>query len=274
MAENYKLKPGINICTNDEYHGDKNYLSSTNLKHLLKDPAEFKRICIDLEKDEVPKSRQNAYDEGSYAHSLILEPEMVEKEYAFFTGFRKHGNDWEAFKNANKGKIILSKPQKHRVESWVESYKGRKIAVDLVKGGEAELSLTGQLNDVNIKVRADYINVDKGYIADVKTTAYSTDVDSFKYVVSQLSYGLSGALYTKMFSQHYGKPFDFYFIVLGKKDGMCEVFKLSEESLQEGYIQINNALKVYKECKKSGIWKSGKDSKAFISDDDYEVLYV
>ena len=270
----FKLKPGINICTNDEYHGDKDYLSSTNLKHLLKDPSEFKRICIDKEIEEVPKSRQNAYDEGSYAHSLILEPDMVEKEYAFFTGFRKAGLEFERFKKANEGRIILSKPQRHRVESWVKAFADRKVAVDLISGGKSELSLAGKLNDVNIKVRADYINVDKGYIADVKTTAYDTDVDSFKYVVSQLSYGLSGALYTRLFSDHYGKPFDFYFIVLGKKDGMCEVYKLSEESLQEGDMAINQALNVYKKCKKSGIWKSSNELKPVVSDDDYEILEI
>ncbi len=271
---NYKLKPGINKCSNDEYHGDKEYLSSTNLKNLCKDPALFKKICIDKVPEIVPTSRQNAYDEGTYAHSLILEPELIDEEFAFFTGFRKAGKDWEAFKIANEGKILMSKPQKHRVEQWVEGYKKRKCAVELIKDGEPEASLAGELMGVPIKVRADYINVEKGYIADVKTSMYPSDVDSFKYVIDSLSYDLSAALYTKMFSDFYGKQFDFYFVVLGKKDSVCQVYKTSKETMDKGYLGVMNALKVYKECKKTGIWTKPEASDSIDVDEDYEILDV
>ena len=179
----FKLKRGINHCTNDEYHGDKSYLSSSNFKLLLKDPAKFKNEIIDGNKEN---KQVNAFDEGNYAHSLILEPEMIESEYAFFSGFRKSGAEWKSFKTANEGKIILSKPQKHRVEKWVESYKELPAAVSLLEGCEVEYSLAGELMGVNSKVRADAINLKKHYIADIKTTSYSTDVESFKMVVNNL----------------------------------------------------------------------------------------
>lgn len=269
----YKLKEGINHCTNEEYHGDKSYLSSSNLKLLLKDVAKFKDEVLDGNRKEIKSSTQNVFDEGTYAHSLILEPETIEKEFAFWHGIRKAGNEFEAFKAANTGKIIMSKSQRHRVEKWVEAYGKRPEAVDLVSGGFPEYSLAGKLHDVDIKVRADYINIDKGYIADVKTTGYSPDVDSFSYVVKSLGYDLSAALYTKMFENYYKRKFDFYFIVLGKKDIACEVYKLSDDSRQAGDLAIMEALKKYKRCLKSGVWTEHvKDDK--IEKDNYEILEV
>ena len=248
----FKLKEGINICTNSEYHGDKSYFSSSNLKLLLKNPEKFKHEIVDGSKPE--EKQVNAFDEGNYAHTLILEPENVEAEYAFFTGFRKAGADWESFKAANSDKIILSKPQKHRVEKWVEAYKALPAAVSLVKGGESEYSLAGQLYDIPIKVRADYINIESGYIADVKTTSYNTDIDSFKYVIDSLRYDLSAALYCKMFENYYGKKFDFYFIVLGKRDNLCQVYRMSEATMRKGDLMVLEAINKFKKCAESNIW--------------------
>lgn len=266
----FKLKPGINDCTNEEYHGDKNYLSSSNLKLLLKDTEKFKTEFIEGVKE---RKQVNAFDEGSYAHALILEPHVIEDEFAFYSGFRKSGKAWEEFKRMHDGKIILSKPQKHRVEKWVESYNERSEAISLVSGGVAEQSIVGTLNDVPIKVRADYVNVEKGYIADVKTTAYSPDVDSFKQVIDMFSYDLSAALYCQMFEQYYNKPFDFYFIVLGKKDHICEVYKMSDTTMNKGKLEVSKALKIYKECKEKNDW-TNNNKKHIIESKDYEILEV
>jgi hypothetical protein len=266
----FRLKPGVNHCTNAEYHGDKNYLSSSNLKLILKDPEKFKKEIIDGLREE---KQVNAFDEGNYAHSLILEPESVSDEYAFFPKFRKAGKEWESFKEENKDKIILSKPQKHRVEQWVDAYRKRPEAVQLISGGYPEHSIAGELMGINVKVRADYINVDKGYIADVKTTGYSPDVDSFSYVVKSLMYDLSAALYCQMFSQIYNKPFDFYYIVLGKKDVACEVYKASKETIERGDLLVMDAIKKYKYCKENNIWTNQRKD-VIVEDSSYEILEV
>lgn len=245
---------GIVECTNEEYHGEKKHLSSSNFKLLLKDPGEFYKQKILGERPEIATRTQNAFDEGSYAHSLILEPHMVSQEYAFFNGWRKQGKEWEEFKEQNKHLTILSKPQKVRVEQWVSSYNKLPAAVELIKGGYSEHTLFGELLGVPVKVRADYINIDKGYIADVKTTSGLADVDSFKYTVDSFKYELSAALYCKMFEQHYNKDFDFYFIVLSKRDKSCEVFKLSKETRQFGEAQLLESIKTYKNCLESGVW--------------------
>ena len=274
MTKKFKLKEGLNECTNEEYHGDKNYMSSSSLKMLLKNPSEFYDSHI-LKKERVinPKT-QNVFDEGSYAHTLILEPNMVDEEYAFYDGWRKVGKDWEQFRDENKGKVILSKPQKVRVEKWVAAYRERAKQIDLIKDGYSEHTVAGNFLGVPLKVRADYINIEEGYIADVKTTSYSTDVDTFKYTIDQFYYQLSAALYCTMFEQHYGKKFDFYFIALGKKDNSCEIYKTSEETMEKGMQMVRQAIDVYKACKKSDNWTDPHRVSVIDTDEDYEILEV
>lgn len=270
----FKLKKGINKCTNEEYHGDKGYLSSSSYKLLLKDPSKFEEEFIKGNRSPVSSSTQNNFDEGTYAHSLILEPETVDDEFAFFDGWRKAGKEWQLFKEENSDKIILSKPQKVRVERWVAAYHARDKKIKLVSGGFPEHTIAGDFLGIPTKVRADYINIDKGYIVDVKTTSYSTDIDAFSYTIDNFSYDLSAALYCNLFEQYYGKDFDFYFYVLGKKDSSCEIFRASDETLGRGMTQLHKAADVYKKCKESGVWTKPSKYVSISEDEDYEILDI
>ena len=256
--------------SNDKYHAEEKHLSSSNLKMLLKDTNQFYKEKILGEKEPL----KGAFlDEGNYAHSLILEPHMVEEEYVIFPGNRKAGKEWKAFEAEHKdsGKIILSAAQKLKVENWVESYKKRPEAIDLVDGANNEFSLFSDMAGVPLKVRADVINIDKGFIADIKTTASDPDVDTFRFTVEQYGYDLSAALYVDLFSRRYEKEFDFYFIVLGKRSLTCEVYKASDLTLGKGRKKMLTALKLYKTCMENGKWDDEKEIKPIT---DYEILEV
>lgn len=236
----------------------------------MEDPQAFYKEYILKEPRE--SSSSSVFDEGTYAHSLLLEPDMIDKEFRFFDGWRKQGADWEEFKRKNKGYIILSKPQRKRVEAWAKSAKDLPAAMDLLSGGFPEYTVAMEFKNVNLKARADYINIDKGYIADVKTTAYPTDVDSFKETIAQYKYDLSAALYCMLFEAHYGKPFDFYFIVLGKKDKDCQVYKLSKRSMLSGKLKVIEAIELFKKCQKTQKWELTRKDKDVSM--DYEILEV
>jgi hypothetical protein len=99
--------------------------------------------------------------------------------------------------------------------------------------------------------------VDEAYIVDVKTSGFETDIESFRLTMSQYGYGLSAALYTEVMSQHYGKPFDFYFLVLGKKDLTCNVYKVSQATMHAGQAKVLQALQKYLKCKSTNDWTDG-----------------
>lgn len=248
------LKLGINDVSNTEYHADNEYLSSSNYKTLLKDLEQFHREKILGHRDE--KKTSASFEEGSLTHSMILEPHLVDSEYAVFPGLRKAGDAYEAFcKTVNDGRTIISRAQFVRCEGYKAAYLKNEAAKKLLKDGVPEQTICTVLNGIKTKARFDYINVEKGYIADVKTTSYPADVDTFRLTVKQWDYALSAALYAAVAEQHYGKKFDFYFVVIGKKESVCEVYRASDDTMQAGARQIAKAANIYRKCIETGIWK-------------------
>jgi hypothetical protein len=263
---------GLNQVSNADYHGDKDYLSSSNLKLILKDRERFYREKILGDRED---RKSTAFDEGSLTHAMILEPHMVDKEFAFYPGWRKQGKQFDTFLAGNQDKIIISKPQKFRCEKYVEAFNNNKVAKSLVSGGEAEHTICGEIDGVKVKIRADYINVEKGYILDVKTTGYSADLDSFKMSMEQFGYTLSGALYLKVAEQHYNRDFEFLFGVISKRNFNTEVYRMSDETRARGEHDIAAALNIYKECKKTGNWENpALDLNNLEVIEDYEIMEV
>lgn len=247
------LQPGPNPgLTNAEYHSEKAHQSSSNLKLILQNPEQFYQEKVLGNK--APEGEKPHLILGSFVHSLVLEKDQVEREYAFFEGWRKAGADYKAFQELHPGKTILSKPQKQVGENLARAVSANSTALKLLTGGQAELSYSGSILDVPVKMRADYINIEQGYIADIKTTSHPTDTDIFKATVGEFRYDLSAALYCQIAHDWHHKVFDFYFIVISKADLGCQVYKASTATLSRGAADVLKALVLYKKCSASGIW--------------------
>lgn len=263
--------------SNDDYHAEREHISSSNWKQLLKDSEKFhKEKILGNKLSETPKALQNAYDEGNLAHSILLEPHTVDSEYVLYPGMRKAGKDWESFKvsEAAKNRIIISKPQWKRVETWTDNYKKLPGASELFTGCDFEYSLFLEFCGVKQKVRADFINVEKGYIGDLKTTAYPTDQSSFQYTCKQLGYELSTAMYCTLFEEHYGRPFDFYFGIMGKRSNTAAIYKASKAFRERGMVKLMSAIEDYKKRKITDDWTSSKKYDTFKPSSDYEILEI
>ena len=200
---------------------------------------------------------------------------MVQQDFNFYPGLFKRGKEYDTFVESVKNKNpIISDAQNHKVLKMIDSYKKLKPAAQLITGGFSEQTICGTLHDVLIKVRFDYINVDKGYIADVKTTSYGSDIDSFKMTMDGLMYQLSAALYCQMAEQYYGKPFDFYFVVLSKKDSTCNVYKTSAATMDSGKRIVLEACNKYKTAKETNNWTDQTVTATLVKDTDYEIQEV
>lgn len=244
---------GSNVLSgssNAAYHGNKTHLSSSTLKLLLKSSELFYDEWFLGKKDTTERA---AFTEGTFTHSLILEPEKVATDYAVFEGLRKAGQAFEAFKAANPNKLILSAAQVNRCEALYASYAKTELALKLVQGGFPEHTLLSEILNVPVKMRADYL-VPGQYIVDVKTTSAVSDLEVFKQTMSDYKYALSAALYAQIAYNNFGTLHDFYFIVLSKADNGCKVYKASSATLSEGMSQVMQALVKYKRCLASGDW--------------------
>ncbi len=266
----FQLKLGINQATNLQYHSDKAWLSSSSYKDLLKDPAKFYKEHVLGQREE--QAQKDHFTTGSLLHSLVLEPHLVASEYAVFEGLRRAGSKFEEFKaNVKSGVTIVTSGQMQQAKWLLNGYKQNKVARQLIdSGGLSEHTVCQIWYDVPTKVRADRINIEKGYIVDVKTSSFPLDPDSAKMTIDKWNYTLSAALYADVMAQYYGKPFDFYWLFCGKVDGDCAVYKMSESTRQQGLLQCIKGATLYKECMRTGKWETPEKITHF----DEEIIEI
>ena len=247
---------GINHVDNNTYHGDRKYYSSSSLKLLLEDPILFHKKHI-VRENEFKSVGSTAMDLGSFVHSLILEPEKTDDEFVVWET-PKRGAEWMQFSAQHKSKTIISAAQNTLGRTLAKAAMKHKAAQQLLKGGEAEATFCTQLFGTNIKVRADYLNVQSNYILDVKTTSKPLTKDYLMSSIASLHYDLSAALYVDAFKKiNNVESLDFYFIFVNTKDSLdVEVFKASNMLISNGRKKYKKALKILNKCLKSGIWKS------------------
>ena len=268
-----KLINGFNEkCSNEEYHADRQYKSSSALKMILKDPRLYHKTYV---LNEPQTFSADALSIGSYAHTRVLEPHLLEEEYAIFTGSRRSGDVWKQFKADNEGKTIITASQKTMVDSMMESYEKANVILgaegseeevmisSFFSGGEAEETLCGEIDGYKVKTRFDYRQVDDsnqhGSINDLKTTASPINsLEEVEDICSYWGYDISAALYADLATQETGIKHDFYFIFMSKKTMECKIFKASEAMLERGRVAYKEAIRRLKEAELSGIYFESK----------------
>jgi len=244
------MKLGFNgDVSNEDYHGDREYVSSSVLKLILKDPERYYKQYIT---GEVKAPTSNAFDFGSYIHTLVLEPHLVEEEYAFYQGAVRRGSAYDKFKLENKGKTIIIESQRISGLNLQEAVFANPAAKELFTDGKAEQTLCVVLDGVKVKVRCDYL---KGTsIIDLKTTGGGATYGEVVETCIKYDYDLSAALYADAFTQITGKKHDFYFSFISKKSQeVCNV-KASEQFLENGRRKYKAAIKKLKKARETGIY--------------------
>lgn len=266
------MKLGINEeISNEDYHADRKYVSSSGLKTILNNPRKYYQEYVLNERGA--NRNQSAMDFGSYLHCVILEPHLVDAEFAVFSGVMRRGAVWEKFKEENKNKIIITRVQKTQCDALISSFAEATVVIgkqgidkevsvpSFFNHGYPEQTMCGEINGVQIKVRTDYRKEfeDFGSINDLKTTSeYIGDVKSVQKVCASWDYDLSAALYVDIATQVTGKPHDFYFTFLSKKNQECKIYKASEQMLKTGREKYTKAIEMLKQAQESGIYYINK----------------
>jgi hypothetical protein len=123
--------------SSSEYHGLKGSFSSSQLKTMLEDPELFykKYITKTEEKEEIP-----AFDVGTYFHTAILEPHLLDQECVVYTEGIRSGKKWEAFKELHTGKAIITLKEKDTADKIVQAVKDSPVAMSILNKIKPEVS--------------------------------------------------------------------------------------------------------------------------------------
>lgn len=213
---------------------------------------------------------------GSALHSILLEPETFDKEFAYAPEGAKRNTKagkliWEEFEANNAGKVILKAPQKSVITSIQNRFNNPdediKNCLPYMKG-KIELSHYLNYEGVPVRVRPDCLGED--FIMDIKTCSNSygsVTPEWFAREINKRAYHIQGVFYCDMLGID---PDRFRFVVVETK-APYNIFlqKLNSDQIYRGGIDYHEALMDFKHYKEQGKVFKHKSNK--LPDGAYEI---
>lgn len=232
--------------TEATYHADRESLSVSGAKVLLKAPALYRwQLDHPVHKD--------VFDVGSAAHKLVLGVgDPIEVIYA---------NDWrtkaaqEARDTARAdGKIPLLGGDWERVQAMAEALKGHRLAMRLLNVGAPEVSAYAEDDETGVMRRCRFDWLGTSILTDYKTS-FSADPATFIKAAINFGYDQQAAWYRDVAADLGHDAQAFAFIVQEKEPPyLVTVVELPAELVERGRARNRRALDRFAECMESGVW--------------------
>lgn len=234
--------------TNDDYHSLPDSVSCSGLKHLLRSPAHF-QTYLDQTHDDKPNL-------GSALHCLVLEGDVFNDTYIYFTGDRR-GKVYNEFVAANPGKIILTEKEwitVHRMFKAVVTFADYPLWAAL-QSSKREMSVfwTDEETGVQCRVRFDALCAPYANF-DLKSTTDARPEYFIKQAV-RLDYDLQAAMYTEAARRFTGEILPFYFVAIedAEPNGVF-LLEAGQSMIDNGWRKFRKALNLYKQCTSTKTW--------------------
>jgi hypothetical protein len=239
--------------SNNQYHALP-ALGSTGIKLLSQRPSLFKAKVI----DGVSESKR-CYDIGSAFHSLTLEPDKFEEEFAV-SDLDRRTNAFKDFAKELAGQTIIKPADFDLVSDMRDGVLRNETAYKLLnQKSEAEMSYfwNDQVTDVECKCRPDaLVNYGKQLIAvDLKSTQDASP-EGFRKSVWNFRYDIQAAWYSMGISIVKKRPVDLFAFIVTEKTPPFDtaVYYLSDVALNTGLRDCKKALDTYKRCVEADSW--------------------
>jgi len=264
------IRTRVEMDSNDVYHNDKDYASSSTLKSVKKSPLHYAN-----EKHK----ETDALVFGQAYHAYVLEKEKFENEFyvldeteilneLYLEGAKKPRStakyrQWVAeMEEKNSGKIALSLDDWYRLRAMrarlMESFYIRAL---INQKGAVELShyadiKTSAGEDIKLKARPDKFIERKRVCIDLKTTSDASN-DGFQREAVKWKYHISAALYLDILENTYtpGLPWTFIFIAQEKTPPYAfNIFEADVNFIGQGRYEYEMLALLWNECKKRDEW--------------------
>lgn len=208
------------------YYGPfgRQFLSNSNVSTLLTNP-------LLLSANKEPNLN---FAIGGYFHTMILEPDKLEK-YKVIDATTRNTNK---YKELSGGEICLLQHEVDKIELMRDKLMANKICKELIHGFNVDYETPGitDINSVMWKGKADILNHDEGLIIDLKTTS---DISSFPYSAKKYNYDSQAYIYKKLFG------YDLVFMAIDKQTNQIGIFDCSESFLKNGEDKVMKAIDAY-----------------------------
>jgi len=225
--------------SNEFYHSQKDYLSSSALKTIAK-----KSVLHYMEQKPL---NSPALTIGSAFHTYVLENHLFSSEFLIAPKInRRTKAGKEQYANLQTqatatGKQILNEEDYIMIQKMSESIYEDETCKNLLTGGEAEVSFYCEdFIDIKVRVRPDYY-MENQYIVDLKS-CQDASPRAFRYDIYKYGWHIQAAFYMDVLGVN-----DFYFVASEKQHPhACQAYKLSDQLINEGRIAYMDAIASWK----------------------------
>lgn len=230
-------------------------LNGSSLVHIRRSPMAY-RYAMDN-----PQEPTEAMKLGTVIHTAILEPPLLGKIAVWGTKPKekvRRGQVWDAFQEANKGLIILTRAEQAEVADTVEGVYDCNVARDyLCADGKTEVSMfwideSGRYWKGRIDKLIKTAHTAK--IVDLKKTRCSSS-RRFGSQAYALSYHVKSAIYVSGYQTLTGIRPKFHWIAIeAKRPFECAVYRATPDVLSLGGDEMMAMVRRLDECERTGHW--------------------
>jgi hypothetical protein len=185
----------------------------------------------------------DAMDQGSYLHSILLDPHTILSKYAIWDGGRRAGKEWYLFCDANEGKTILKADDVNEIGNWAAMCESDPVVGDELRAITArELTVAWTHKATNLPCKSRIDGTYDRMIVDVKTSAKATPEEferdaMYRFYPAQMAYYIDAmATETGTDPSTWGARIIAIFKgdTTGQYPADCWITELSEEVIEHG----------------------------------------
>lgn len=229
---------------NAEYHASP-AVSNSKLSRFIESP----RLM------NTPRKKTPSLRWGSLVHTIILEPQLINGDWAIMPEGLDKGKGAKAreeeFLLANEGKEIVAYDEYVQLCNIAKAVQEDAEASALLSGegvNEASFFWTDPITGIEMRCRPDRLR-DDGLIVDAKTTP-SIEHFAFRRSCWEFGYDRQSGMYTDGVEIATGrKPTGFAFIAIEGKEApeiFVQVFVMTEADINTGRVRYRKALDLMK----------------------------
>lgn len=241
------------------YHAHEG-ISNTGIGYILDCPKRYWYEYLNPDKPakEIPKH----FKIGQALHTSVLEPEKFDNTYCTIPKFDRRttaGKEAHAeAEKAAKGKITLNEEDFSQVKFMADAMRETRVYRNIMKDGKIEHSFFWSDDEfgVQCKSRPDWHN---GQIwLDVKTTASITD---FPRKLYNYGYHRQAAIAREAFKKAYNIEYKYFMFLVVEESApyLTASFVLDQDSLEKGFTDFRNGLRIYRDCLDKKEWPGYPD---------------
>lgn len=248
------LPAGLIDLPADEYHADRSAVSKGWLDKIDRSPAHLKLYLDGARSEPTP-----AMVLGSLIHTAVLEPDLLDSEYAVQPKIDRRTKagkeEYAAWIEEHANMTHVTSEQLEQAKAIRDSVLHHRAASVLLRDGVAEQTVvwhdagTGE----KCKARADWLR--DSMVVDLKSTTDARP-DAFAKAIANFRYDVQAAHYTDGFERD-----RFVFIVVEKDPPYGVAVYVADDSVFErGRSLRDRNLDTYSACMAKGHWPAYADT--------------